>query len=362
MLDRRQMLATAAALWAGGAFTPTKAFTQDKDGRIFAGWVPPVGQPRPKRTRIRAIRGAGQNTVRLLWKELEELSGRPFEPHDQKIGDCTSQASTLGRKTLDAQHGIWTGDLCTETTYSGSRVQIGKGALGFDYNDRRGGGGSTGIWTAQWLKQFGVVPRGSYPEGDLSGYRSDLALRWGQPRAGCPQGLVAKCVRPIERFAIADNWLDACDLVASGVPVMICSPVGFGNGSLPVTPDHEGFLTPGVEWMHAMLLWGIDTKSMRHGGCIANSWGRNWINPRPHKLGTPAGCFWAEARVIDRMLKGFRDRGGFVSDSYAYFLGGTMPVDPVEPEEEKDPEWYFGLNNETSPILDANGQSYRAAA
>ena len=308
-MDRRTALKTSLVTLACSSLLSGQQRTL-----FHTGWVPtdiPKGVPASKYAA--RIIGAGSNKVVRLFKYWEIANEAPFQPHFQKIGDCVSQATALAVETLSAKQVLnlgdtWCGKVSTEAIYAGSRVEIGKGALG---NQE----GSTGVWAAEFLSKYGVLVRRKYKSVDLSKYDPDLATRWARPRAGVPDILepVARQHLVHKTVNIDGGWTQACDLVSLGMPVVICSGIGFDD-----TCDRDGFLSPGPEWWHSMLLWAIDTKSSRPGGCIANSWGLNWLKQRQHKYGTPPGCFWADAKVINKMLgygdshaigdlEGFRD-------------------------------------------------------
>lgn len=245
------------------------------------------------------IAGSGDDREILLSQYYEKATKAKFVPHYQEIGDCVGQASTLGAEFVCAtqiayskKNEQWKGKFSTEVTYAGSRVEIGGGVI-------RRGDGSTGAWAAEWLKRYGTVLRGKYGNIDLTKYDPDIARQWGKPRVGVPDELEAIAKEhPVKTVTLVRSWKEACDAIANGYPVLICSSVGFNTRT-----DKEGFLTANDVWYHALLLIGIDTKSIREGGCIANSWGTNWVSGPKHRLGTPDGCFWADARVIDAMIK-----------------------------------------------------------
>jgi hypothetical protein len=165
------------------------------------------------------------------------------------------------------------------------------------------------------------VLRGRYGNIDLTHYDPDLAAEWGHWRAGVPAEIekIAQ-EHPVKTTAAVTTWDEYCDAIANGYPVAICSNVGFTNRT-----DAEGFLRRRGVWYHCMLGWGVDSLSARQGGCIANSWGTNWVSGPQHKLGTPPGCFWADADVIHTMvqqgdsyaLSGFE---GFPSQDLDYLL------------------------------------------
>lgn len=313
MLNRRNLLAYAGvgALGAfAGQYIPSqKPFSLDRFGYTFD---LQASQRFEQRERWKAsdfdgdILGAGKNKLVRLWKMWERASGKAFAPHLQAIGDCVSQAMALGLETQSAVRTVsdqvydWVGKVSTELLYIASRIEVGRGQFG--WRD-----GSNGAWMVEAAERFGVLPRADYGKGiDVSKYNpklaKDLSGCWrGRPGEGVPKWLEPAMVQnPLRRAIRIDGGFDqAADFVASGYPILLCSQIGYA-----LTTDDEGFLLRSRKpWPHSMLLWGVDTMSKRHGGCIANSWDIDWYNVRGyHKHGTPAGCFWADRGNVDMML------------------------------------------------------------
>lgn len=252
------------------------------------------------------IKGTGQDKQVLLWKHLEAAMKAEFDPHFQEIGDCTGQAVGLGIDTLTAvQIGLhkknerWMGKCSTEAVYAGGRIEIGEGI--FCFHKRRPSDGCCNTYLGEYARDYGVLLRGKYGKIDISKYNPRLAKIWGSYGVGVPDDLeVISKPHPVQTISLVGGWDEACDLIANGHVIAIGSSIGFETET-----DNDGFLVQNKEgWNHSMLLWGIDSKSKREGGCLANSWGTNWVvNRRTHKLGTPSGCFWADAKVIDKMLR-----------------------------------------------------------
>jgi hypothetical protein len=302
-MNRRELLLSIGALLGTANLAPAQLFKQ-RDA-IYGGWYDDPEARLQYRRRARPyfrdhdhhIRGSGQGRQVLLWHALESAMGVPFTPHYQKIGDCVSQAFGLGADTLAAIQIVlkganekWPGKASTEAIYGGSRVEVGGGKL-------RRKEGSTGAWAAGWVKDYGIIARGQHGEYDLTNYDPNLAALWG--RTGVPDELEPLARQhPIQTTSLVRSWEEACDSVANGYPVIICSSVGYN-----MTTDADGFLRQNDTWYHSMLLWAIDTKSNRPGGNIANSWGSRWINGPQHPLGSPPGCFWADSRNINRAIE-----------------------------------------------------------
>jgi hypothetical protein len=252
------------------------------------------------------IVGVGKNKVIRLWKLWERAAGCTFEPHLQEMGDCVGQALALGLETQSGVRTIsdkthdWVGKVSTELLYIAARIEVGRGAMG--WRD-----GTPGVWAVEAAERFGVLPRADYGKGiDVSKYNPELARRlsgcWlGRPGEGVPKWLEPIMVQnPLRRAIRIDGGFDqAADFVASGYPILLCSQIGYVKKT-----DDQGFLLRSrVPWRHAMLLWGVDTLSKRQGGCIANSWDKDWYEVRAyHKHSTPDGCFWCDRDNIDLML------------------------------------------------------------
>jgi hypothetical protein len=305
MFNRRQILAAGI-----GGFTGLALRSALADHRtVYGGWV---GNPdatseflrstqRPYlRDHGREITGDGQNKQISLIKHYERVLGSKFVPNWQTIGDCCGEAGTMGAQVLSTiqidklkRNEEWKGPFSVEFTYASSRVEIGGGRI-------RGKDGSNGVWIADSMKKLGLLRRDKYGKYDLTKYRPDLGRAWGRTGVGVPDELekIAK-EHPIKTAALVTTWAEACDCIANGFPVLMCSSVGYTDKT-----DKDGFLRhANIIWYHAMLLAGIDTASRRQGGLIVNSWGPDWISGPQHSLGTPSGCFWADAQNIEKALR-----------------------------------------------------------
>jgi len=268
-------------------------------------------QWRPRTSQhIKHLVGSGEGKVVLLWKALELGSKHRYIPHWQKGNDCVGHAAALGVDVLSgiqAMYGQsdWQGKHSTETIYAGSRIDIAiekhNWRLGRFWNERRKtinyGGGSTVVWATEWLQDYGALLRAQYGNYDLRKYNYYLTHKWRN--SGVPEDLeVTSRTHPVLTVTHVDGgWNQAVDLIANGFPIIIGSPYGFNNSF-----DREGFLRQDRKWSHAMLLWAIDSRSNRQGGCFANSKGPNWVRGPVHKYGTPPGAFWADADAINKML------------------------------------------------------------
>jgi hypothetical protein len=230
---------------------------------------------------------------------MELATGHPLVPHAQETGDCTGHAFGLGVDILTSTQihmaqrpELWVAECATEPLYGGGRVEIASGALG-----RRPG--CAGHWIAEWLVRYGALLRQEYPGYDFTTYSGKMADRLGIE--GCPDALepLAK-LHPVKTITLVNSFEEACDAIANGYPVTLCSNVGFGMSSSYWVRDSQGFLRRRSRWGHAMLGIGFDRKSQRKGICIQNSWG-DWVTG-PTQHGQPQGSFWCDASTINSIL------------------------------------------------------------
>jgi hypothetical protein len=250
---------------------------------------------------------------------MEQAMGRPIVPHKQGIGDCVSHGFALGvdivtgvQIHMNNQPEQWVAECATEPLYGGARVEVGGGVIWGD--------GSTGFWAAEWLMRWGALLRQEYPGGfDFTTYDSALAKEYG--RQGCPDPLepIAK-LHPIKTASLVTSYRQAIDAIANGYPVAVCSNVGFGMMSASWTRDAMGFLRRRGQWGHCMTIVGYDDKSNRPGACIQNSWG-DWVKG-PTRHNQPRGSFWADASVVDAML---RQGDSFALSSYIGYPQEDIP-------------------------------------
>jgi hypothetical protein len=265
----------------------------------------------------RLIKGSGSGKKAFLHLVLERLAGQ-YVPHDQGAPDCVSHAAALAVDALTCvQIAIqkrpqrWAGFAATEPLYGGSRVEIG----GFDGV----GGGSTGHWLAEWVAEYGILLRQRYGEHDFTYYSAQKAVSYG--RRGVPDSLepIAR-LHPVKRMAICTSYVDLCDCLYNGCPVMVCSNVGFGSGTC--RRDSEGFLTrKRSPWYHAMTFLGYDDEYRRKGALCFNSWGENWVTG-PTRGPQPSSTFWVDANTVDSML---RQGDSFAFSGYIGFPRINIP-------------------------------------
>lgn len=230
----------------------------------------------------------------LLWKAADKILGHLLPGRNQgQVGSCVSfgTASAIEYTMLNE---ILAGepeeyrDLCQEAIYGGSRVEVGKGQISGD--------GSVGSWAAEFVNQWGCLARGVYGTVDVSAYSESLCKEWG--RKGVPDGLEPEAKKhPVKTTSLVQDWAEAKKALSSGYGIAVCSNQGF-----TMTRDKDGFARASGSWGHCMALIGYQTKG-REGGFILNSWGDD-AHTGPGGFGEPpAAGFWADAQVIDKMLR-----------------------------------------------------------
>jgi hypothetical protein len=229
-----------------------------------------------------------------LWALAKKTLGKHIPTRNQgSVGSCVSFGWACGAEYLQVAQ-IATGkaekfkDLAQEVIYGGSRVQVGGGKIRGD--------GSVGAWAAKFVKDWGVVPRGKYEKYDLTAYSVQTCREFGSK--GCPKDLepVAKN-HPIRSVVPIKSAAEAKKAIQSYYPIPVCSMQGFAS-----TRDADGSARASGSWAHCMCILGYRTKP-REQFFIMNSWGETWISGPLGPGDPPAGGFWAEASVIDKMMK-----------------------------------------------------------
>ena len=248
----------------------------------------------------------------FLWRYKEKITGKPWPNRDQGgVGSCVS-FGTVAAIEATMCFEIANGeseevrDLCQEVVYAGSRVEIG--------GNRIQGDGSIGAWAAQFVKDYGVLDRAVYGSYDLARYDEVRCRAWG--RKGVPDDLEPAVKKhPIKAITMVRSWDDAKKSLASGYGIAICSNQGFGR-----IRDSAGFAKASGRWAHCMALLGYQTGS-REGGWICNSWGDRF-HSGPVGAGAPTCGFWADADIIERMLK--------AEDSWAFSSLEGFPARKID--------------------------------
>jgi hypothetical protein len=231
--------------------------------------------------------GDGQAT--LLYKAFREVNGgRYIDYPAQEVGDCVSQSFGHGIDLLEAvQIAVARTterfeQTATEAIYGMARVSIG--GLKGSYDD-----GAVGAWAAEAVTRIGTLSR------ELVGpYDGDRAKEWGA--RGVPRALQAKAgTHKVKTTSLVSTYEELKDALANGYPVTVCSDQGF-----TIERDAEGFCQPEGVWEHCMLIVGTRAGA-RPGACIFQSWGSD-VPSGPLALDQPPNSFWADRRVVTKML------------------------------------------------------------
>lgn len=255
--------------------------------------------------------GVGKGQTRLLYKDYETVAGESYRPRNQNgAPSCVGQAVAAAVDFL-AHIEIRAGErerippapASAEVIFGLSRIEIGD----VKRFGKKFGGGSHNIWAVRAIKEYGVVARLNYPSlgQDLRNPSPKKAIYFG--RRGIPTGLekVAR-LHPIKDYVSIDSYEECRAAIYMGYPVVVGSNQGFGDR--PLTRDSEGFLSPPKrlffpsKWNHSMVIIGVADQG-RRGCLILNSWGTNWIRGPQRFGGEPAGSFWVDWDIIDRMVK-----------------------------------------------------------
>lgn len=243
------------------------------------------------------IKRTGEGQIVLLYKLFEQVTSKPLVSHVQGIGDCTSHAFGLGIDVLTAIRILmhnkperWITKCATEILYAGSRVEVGESKVRGD--------GTTGVWMAEFVRDWGVLLRQKYLDKyDYTTYNSETARMLGE--TGVPDDLESLCrLHPVKTCAIVQSWEECRDAIANGYTVAMSSSLGFNK-----TRDKDGFLRRTRRpWYHSMVILGTDDEFKRPGALVQNSWPVSWVSgPKRHEQ--PEGSFWVDASTIDRAMK-----------------------------------------------------------
>jgi len=264
---------------------------------------------------IRQAKGKDAYLYRYADKAHRAVYGTPFGPWNQgQIGTCVSFGWGMG--SYIGQSVDWaTGHLpappklvATEPIYGGSRTEGRLPPVTFaGFSD-----GSYGAAAARWVAGLknghgGILYRQKYGETDLSVYSVNLSKTWGA--YGIPTPLAVEASKHTARaVALCETWEGLTAALESGMPVPICSNVGFASGDR----DADGFCRRASTWGHCMCIISVKyaknngkngeppMKNPRDGVLVINSWG-NYLAGGKHPSDQPDGSFWitrADAEII----------------------------------------------------------------
>jgi hypothetical protein len=252
-----------------------------------------------------------------LWQAATKVLGHVLPARNQgQVGSCVSfgTASAVEHLLLvQLARNPGAGEfkpLVQEAVYALARVEIG-GEHG-SYQD-----GAVGAWAAKAVRDYGILPREVVAGVDLTAYDPKRCRDWGAK--GLTPELEAECRKsPVKQFTQVKTTAELRAALKNGYPVAICSGQGFAS-----TRDAQGFAAAKGSWAHCMCCLGF--RSDRPGFFIWNSWGPDWIHGPLGPGEPPLGGFWAEERVVARMLAqgdswAFSDARGFPAREIDWFV------------------------------------------
>lgn len=309
------LLATLVAL---EAFRPRTTFTPTVDGGYRpdpAGVERFLGELGDEATFAAAAPDCMANATgrdvflyRAMLEAHQARYGKPFVVGRQLNGSCVawgamhavycaeSLAWKLGKRAEPPTMPS------TESIYGGARCEA-RGRTFAGWTD-----GATGWGAARWLRDWGVLYRQKYADVDLTTYSATLEKSWGAYGNGGQNDdgrldAVAKKT-PCRHIAQVKTWPELVAALEAGFPVTVASSQGFNS-----TRD-QGFCRAQGTWMHQMAILGIvhaknapaHIRSKRDGALILNSWGPEYLGGDPYTADQPAGSFYAERAVVERML------------------------------------------------------------
>lgn len=220
----------------------------------------------------------------------------------------------------------WVGRALEASIYALSRCEV-MGTTRAGYGD-----GSFGSACAKAVSKYGVLHYGVDYKGEkFTEYSAEREKEWGN--SGVPDHLepFAK-KRLVKTVTLIESFDDLCKALSSGFPTAVCSTQGFTmSRSDGPNPEDRGWAKPRGEWPHCMALIGF-RGGKRPGALVWNSWGSN-AHTGGHYSGIPdrpddmpkefrGSTFWADADVVDRML---RQQDSFALSSYDGFPARKIP-------------------------------------
>jgi hypothetical protein len=263
------------------------------------------------------LKGDGDGRVTLLYEAARTVMGRDLDPGPQKIGDCVSwgwggsgDLVACVQAILGETEYSWEHRNATEAIYALSRVEVG-GQRG-SYSD-----GSTGEWAAAAVSRYGTLSR-----KELGAYDPRRAKEWGA--RGLPDELEPKAREHlIKTVTLVTTFEEACDAIANGYPIPICSNVGFQTGSGAATRrDQYGFSRSRGRWSHCMKFIAARQDS-RPGLLCMQSWGDDGSAEGPKgEFDIPNASWWVYPEDCNKIL---RQRDSYVVSNYIGYKRQLLP-------------------------------------
>lgn len=233
-----------------------------------------------------------------LWKAWLAVDGKLPPPRNQgNIGSCVGNGTASGIETSWAVEIASNNKLkanppphwfSAEVVYGISRVDIG--------GKRIRGDGSVGAWAVKGSKDVGMAQRKKYDSVDLTNYSVSTCRKFGDN--GIPEDVRKECKEhPIKDYSQVKTVAECYASLENGYAVVVCSGQGFSSRR-----DKDGFCAPSGSWAHCMVIIGSRRNVDRPGFFIWNSWGEDWVSGPKGAGDPPEGGFWADEKVVARML------------------------------------------------------------
>jgi hypothetical protein len=237
----------------------------------------------------------------FLWRAVRKAAKLPDTQYpnvnQQNVGCCVGcgwkHSSDIVQATAIASGKAFEWKpISVEVIYAGSRVDVGNGRISGD--------GSVGAWAKDYVQnKGGIAAMQKYDSVDLSTFSPSRARAWG--RSGAPSDVKAAAKEhPVKGCALVKSWDDVKKAIQQGYPVAVCSNQGF-----TMERDATGKARPQGSWGHCMCVCGVRStaEGRAEGAFILNSWGDNAHTGPVWPSDMPVAGFWADASVIDRMVK-----------------------------------------------------------
>lgn len=253
---------------------------------------------------LRDVRGQSV----FLWYFTKRVNGGNHIPNvAQQIGDCVSFGNGHACEYAMAAEICMGADTRFQRVYKPflygtGRVQVGGGRIRGD--------GSTGAWQARALEQYGAI---AVDEPNVPPYSGSVAKKWGYP-PGPPAEFLPIGKQYLAKTKLVTSYDAACEAIANGWPVAVCSSAGFGKIDVANNRVEGSWNTT---WPHCMCFVAFDDREGRQALCCLNSWGPNAhiAAGRYAELdGAPPGSFWVRKADAEKMLR--------QGDSYAISFNG----------------------------------------